>query len=180
MRQILSFVFVGLFAGCHGSENPVVSPDDAAGDAMASDSSANAAKMTVSAGTAGGGSNRQVPRSHKARELVSATTNAGGLRSEYHYYLHPETNDKIREGWAREYRKTGELYSKVRYKEDEEHGLLVIYRWGGKVWQEREFSHGRLMGRDVTYYENGQVDREAHYVDGKKKGSMSIMMRMET
>ena len=79
MRQILSFVFVGLFAGCHGSENPVVSPDDAAGDAMASDSSANAAKMTVSAGTAGGGSNRQVPRSHKARELVSATTNAGGL-----------------------------------------------------------------------------------------------------
>ena len=61
MRQILSFVFVGLFAGCHGSENPVVSPDDAAGDAMASDSSANAAKMTVSAGTAGGGSNRQVP-----------------------------------------------------------------------------------------------------------------------
>ena len=79
MRQILSFVFVGLFAGCHGSENPVVSPDDVAGDAMASDSSANAAKMTVSAGTAGGGSNRQVPRSHKARELVSATTNAGGL-----------------------------------------------------------------------------------------------------
>ena len=79
MRQILSFVFVGLFAGCHGSENPVVSPDDAAGDAMASDSSANAAKMTVSAGTAGGGSNRQVSRSHKARELVSATTNAGGL-----------------------------------------------------------------------------------------------------
>ena len=78
MRQILSFVFVGLFAGCHGSENPVVSPDDVAGDAMASDSSANAAKMTVSAGTAGGGSNRQVPRSHKARELVSATTNAGG------------------------------------------------------------------------------------------------------
>ena len=135
MRQILSFVFVGLFAGCHGSENPVVSPDDAAGDAMASDSSANAAKMTVSAGTAGGGSNRQVPRSHKARELVSATTNAGGLTlssgtagglhsekllvettfskdgtltGEYHYYLHPETNDKIREGWARRYSKTGE------------------------------------------------------------------------
>ena len=75
MRQILSFVFVGLFAGFHGSENPVVSP----GDAMASDSSANAAKMTVSAGTAGGGSNRQVSRSHKARELVSTTTDAGGL-----------------------------------------------------------------------------------------------------
>jgi len=59
MRQILSFVFVGLFAGCHGSENSVVSPDDVAGDAMASDSSVNAAKMTVSAGTAGGGSNRR-------------------------------------------------------------------------------------------------------------------------
>ena len=94
----------------------------------------------------------------------------GTLKWEYHYYLHPETNDQIKEGWAREYCKTGELYSKVRYKEDEEHGLLVIYRWGGKVWQEREFSHGRLMGRDVTYYENGQVDREAHYVDGKKEG----------
>ncbi len=150
MRQILSFVFVGLFAGCHGSENPVVSPDDAAGDAMASDSSANAAKMTVSAGTAGGGSNRQVSRSHKARELVSATTNAGGLtlssgtagglhsekllvettfwedgtlRLEYHYYLHPETNDQIREGWAINYRKSGGLFNKGKYKEDEEHGL---------------------------------------------------------
>ena len=75
MGHILSFVFVGLFAGCHGGENPAVST----GDAIASDSSANAAKMTVSAGTAGGVSNRQGPRSHKARELVSETTNSGGL-----------------------------------------------------------------------------------------------------
>ena len=57
----------------------MVNADDAAGNAIASDSSANAAKMTVSAGTAGGGSNRQVSRSHKARELVSTTTDAGGL-----------------------------------------------------------------------------------------------------
>ena len=197
MRQILSFVFVGLFAGCHGSENPVVSPDDAAGDAMASDSSANAAKMTVSAGTAGGGSNRQVPRSHKARELVSAMTNAGdltlssgtagGLHSEkllvettfwedgtlkweYHYYLHQERNDQIKEGWARRYSKTGELVSKGKYKEDEEHGLWVGYRWGGKVWNETEFSHGTLVGRDFTYFENGQVSIERHYVGGEKEG----------
>ena len=197
MRQILSFVFVGLFAGCHGSENPVVSPDDAAGDAMASDSSANAAKMTVSAGTAGGGSNRQVPRSHKARELVSATTNAGGLtlssgtagglhsekllvettfwedgtlRLEYHYYLHPETNDQIREGWAINYSKSGELFSKGKHKDDEKHGLWVGYRWGGKVWNETEFSHGTLVGRDFTYFENGQVSIERHYVGGEKEG----------
>ena len=148
MRQILSFVFVGLFAGCHGGENPAVST----GDVMAIDSSANAAKMTVSAGTAGGGSNLQVIRSHKARELVSATTNAGGLTlslgtagrlhsekllvettfrgdgtlaGEYHYYLHPETNDQIREGWAIRYRETGELMSKGKYKDDKRHGLWV-------------------------------------------------------
>ena len=42
---------------------------------------------------------------------------------EYHYYLHPETNDQIREGWAINYRKSGGLFNKGKYKEDEEHGL---------------------------------------------------------
>ena len=92
------------------------------------------------------------------------------MTEEYHYYLHPETNDKIREGRARRYSKIGELGSKGKYKEDERHGLWVAYRWGGKVWQEQEFSHGTLVGRAFTYYENGQVSRERHYVDGEKDG----------
>ena len=94
----------------------------------------------------------------------------GTLTEEYHYYLHPETNDKIREGRARRYSKIGELGSKGKYKEDERHGLWVAYRWGGKVWQEQEFSHGTLVGRAFTYYENGQVEQERHYVDGKLDG----------
>ena len=68
----------------------------------------------------------------------------GTLTEEYHYYLHPETNDKIREGRARRYSKIGELGSKGKYKEDERHGLWVAYRWGGKVWQEQEFHMAHL------------------------------------
>jgi len=92
------------------------------------------------------------------------------LKWEYHYYLHQERNDQIKEGWARRYSKTGELVSKGKYKEDEEHGLWVGYRWGGKVWNETEFSHGTRVGRDFTYFENGQVSIERHYVGGEKEG----------
>ena len=28
------------------------------------------------------------------------------------------------------------------------------------MWQEQEFSHGTLVGRAFTYYENGQVKQE--------------------
>ena len=92
------------------------------------------------------------------------------MTGEYHYYLHQERNDQIKEGWARRYSKTGELVSKGKYKEDEEHGLWVWHRWGGKVWNETEFSYGTLVGRDFTYFENGQVKQERHYVDGKSDG----------
>ena len=167
MRQILTFLFIALIAGCHAGQNPIAGPKD---------TPRVAAKMTITAGKWGGGSGGPAVRRNKPRELVSTSSkpagltvsseSAGGLhsvnilvdttyskdgwlRTIHQHYLDPETNQKIPHGWYKRFYKTGELLTKGHYRAGKVHGVWVDYWRSGMVERLKTYSNGTRVGRHV-------------------------------
>ncbi|MBT8493569.1 MAG: hypothetical protein KJO07_10965, partial [Deltaproteobacteria bacterium] len=55
-----------------------------------------------------------------------------------------------------------------RYESGKKHGVWRQYAKSGRILGESSFDHG--TGRDVVFYDNGLVQAQADYIDGKKHG----------
>ena len=78
------------------------------------------------------------PTGEETRELLVWTTtyDDGDVKEEYQYYLHPDTNKRMKDGWYNSYYEDGEYESVGRYKDDERDGkgfgITRVVRWSSK------------------------------------------------
>ena len=84
-------------------------------------------------------------------EVWHETYEAGGIREEYQYFIHPESRQRVKHGWYRSYYPDGERQA------------TGAYRGRGKISVKGENRHGRW----VYFDSHGRVSDEDRWRDGE-------------
>ena len=95
----------------------------------------------------------------------------GNVKEEYHYFRDIE-GKVVKHGYYKEYDKDGTLRVDGTYFEDKEkyNGKWVSYYEDGQIEWERNYKDGKYDGKWVKYYSDGQIKYEKNYKDGIEDG----------
>jgi antitoxin component YwqK of YwqJK toxin-antitoxin module len=77
----------------------------------------------------------------------------------------------IPDGPVMEYSQTGDLKAVVWYVRNTPEGKAKSFYPDGRIYEEKSFKNGRLVGACRTYYRDGTLWNECFYVDGMPDGT---------
>ena len=111
----------------------------------------------------------------KSEDEKEIDPKTGKLLTEYEYYLHPETNQKIKHGYYRTYHVVGkgEYRETGTYEQGVKIGVWTYYHENGKKRLELNLKGPNEHGI-VVYYKNGNKNYGGTVKEGQREGSWTF------
>ena len=68
------------------------------------------------------------------------------------------------------YHQNGQIKTKKRYKNGDQHGLTESWYADGSPWSKAHYKKGKKVGEYIHKYQNQTVKQKGHFTNGKKDG----------